>query len=101
MNNLVKNPNIIPSSEKSDSAPDTWDKDDVPYKLYVWDDADDGHRGLAFAVAKSESDAKQLVIKEYESVHGGLYAVRQNAEDIDWGNVTVSPIKEYGNSIFG
>ena len=97
----IKNPNIIPTSEKLFTAPDAWDKNDVPYKLYVWNDADDGHRGLAFAVAKSESDAKQLVIKEYESVHGGLYTVRQNAEDIDWGNVTVSPIKEYGNSTFG
>lgn len=97
----IKNPTIIPSNKKSFFAPDTWDSGDAQYKLYVWKDADDGHRGMAFAVAKSESDAKQLVIKEYERFHGGLYAVRQNAEDIYWGDVTVSPIQEYGNCIFG
>lgn len=101
MSDLIKNQTIIPSNEKLFSAPDAWSEDNTQYKLYIWDDADDGHRGMAFAIAKSESDAKQLVTKEYESFHEGLYAVRQNVEDIDWGNVTVLPIQEYGNYRFG
>lgn len=70
---------------------------ETDYKLYVWNEADDGHNGIAFAIAKTEEDAKQLVINKYESFDRAT----QKGEKINWGNVTVLPIQEYGNYCFG
>lgn len=67
------------------------------YKLYVWPESDDGHNGIAFAIAKSENDAKRLVIERYESFELEI----QKEEDIYWGPVTILPIEEYGNYCWG
>ncbi|NOR84762.1 hypothetical protein GQ473_01460 [archaeon] len=74
--------------------PNEWEQE---YKLYVWPNSDDGHRGIAFAIAKSEDDAKYLVIKKYEAFEQAI----QVKENINWGDVTVLPIEEYGNYCWG
>ena len=67
------------------------------YKLYVWPESDDGHRGIAFAIAKTENDAKRIVIEKYESFERAM----QIKEDINWGYVIELPIEEYGNYCWG
>lgn len=91
---IIKNPTHVPFGVLTGDAQDEWTDE---YKLYVWDESDDGHRGIAFAIAKTEEEAKQLVIDKYESFDISI----QSKEDIYWGNVTILPIKEYGNYSWG
>ena len=91
---MIKNDNNTPFNKYIAEAPDEWDQE---YKLYVWPESDDGHRGIAFAIAKSENDAKNLVIEKYESFERAT----QTKENINWGDVIVLPIKEYGNYCWG
>ena len=52
-------------------------------KLFVWEDfAPDYIGGLAFAIAKSEADARKLITEDY------------SFEASDWGVLSVCDIKE-------
>lgn len=91
---MIKNGNNTPFNACAVDAPDEWKSE---YKLYVWPESDAGHRGIAFAIAKSEDDAKRLVIEKYEAFERTI----QIKEDINWGDVTVLPIEAYGNYCWG
>ena len=61
-------------------------------KLFVWTDfSPDYIGGLAFAIAETESEAKELILKErgYE-----VY-------DWDWGTLEVKPISKCAYSVPG
>ena len=91
---MIKNDNNTPFNKCIAEAPDEWESE---YKLYVWLESDDGHNGIAFAIAKTEDDAKRLVIEKYESFDRAI----QTKENINWGDVTELPIEEYGNYCWG
>jgi len=66
------------------------------YKLYVWKNSEGAHHnGIAFAIAKTEEKAKQLVVAKYISEYN------QKEEEIIWGTVEILPIKEYGDYSWG
>ena len=59
-------------------------------KLYVWDDFNpDWTSGLAFAIATSEKEAKELILKE-------------RYDPTDWGTLTVHSLsKKIARSVSG
>lgn len=60
-------------------------------KLFVWREFEtDYHDGLAFALAETEEEAKELVR------NGGNYSYEPQ-----WGDVEVHPIQKYGYGITG
>ena len=64
---------------------------DIKLKLFVWEDfCPDYTSGMAFAVAKDETDARKLVIQ-----HHGY-------EPYKWGTLTIYPLtKRIAKSVSG
>lgn len=59
-------------------------------KLFVWEDfAPDYSRGLAFAIAQNEKEAREMVIQIY------------GFEPTDWGKLTISSIKRVAFAVSG
>ena len=59
-------------------------------KLFVWQDfCPDYTSGLAFAIAKDETEARKLVVKE------------RQFEPYDWGSLTIHPIKRIAKCVNG
>lgn len=56
-------------------------------KLYVWTQFDWCFDGIAFAIAETEKEAQELILKE------------RGYNVISWGELTVRPIAKYGYSI--
>jgi len=89
---MIKNDNNTLFNKCIVETPDEWGS---KYKLYISPESDDGHRGIA--IAKTEKEAKQLVIAKYESFDRSL----QTKEDINCGDVIELPIEKYGNYCWG
>lgn len=68
-------------------------RDNPRLKLYIWRDFCKGYTdGLAFAIAETEKEARQLVMDE-TGYNGYRY--------ISWGEVEVNPISKCAEYVYG
>lgn len=61
-----------------------------PLRLFVWEGfSPDYTDGLAFAIARDETDARKLITKQ------------QGYEPSTWGDLTIYPIKRIARAVSG